>query len=193
MLSRLGATVTGQADNCQPIAVNDTKVAPELLSWILPTETPMIILHSAVKDFIWTDKALIIIARFNSTGTKRSVVRLDYNQAEGKISDVGFETAGTGITDLDCELKFTVGGQPMSIDITKTFAETGKKYYLALVSLENAQRKNAQILQTTLSLMQGMKIAEHATLDKIDTVVVNLLEKYSPASYKEVLSKALLE
>jgi hypothetical protein len=79
----------------------------------------------------------------------------------------------------------------MSIDITKSYVDTAKIYYLALVNLENAQRRNKRIMETTLGLMHGVTIREGAELGKMSNIVVDLMEKYAPESYKDVLTRVL--
>ena len=46
--------------------------------------------------------------------------------------NVQFETCGIGVTDLDCELKFSFGGQLISIDIKK---KLNKKLQLDCIAL----------------------------------------------------------
>jgi hypothetical protein len=92
MFKSLGADLMGTSDNCTPIRRDDLQAAGDILSYLLPREKPWIILKSKIKEFVFTDHALIFIERDNIAGTRRVINR--YNYIDCKFSDVRFETPG---------------------------------------------------------------------------------------------------
>jgi hypothetical protein len=59
---------------------------------------------------------------------------------------VAFETSGIGGTDLDCELKFVIGGGQISIDIKKAESDAAALVYRVLVAVSRAQVLNAYMI-----------------------------------------------
>jgi hypothetical protein len=92
MFKSLGADLAGTSDNCTPIRRDDVQGAGDIFSFLLPTDIVWIILKSKVKEFIFTDVALVFIERDNVTSPKRLVKRYPY--FEHKITNVRFETPG---------------------------------------------------------------------------------------------------
>ena len=123
MFKSLGADMMGTSDNCVPISRHskDAAIIGDLLNYITTDEKPYIILKSKVKEYIFTDCALIYVERDNAAGTKRRFTRFDY--IDHMITQPSFETAGMGMTDLAVELRFHIGQQFIEIDIVKAELE----------------------------------------------------------------------
>jgi hypothetical protein len=198
--AKIAASVTGTADNCQ--CVPRENIPHELsFKYVLNDETPFIFLKSAKGDTIFTDKSYISVQGESSMGTKRLVVRADYVQH--RITNVMFETAGMGMTDQDCELKFSIGGGSMSVDIRKGDAETAILYYRALCAVANAQAHHANQLalfkelnrSVTFQLASGDAAAVDAVLrTAVSSNLANsteVLKCLAPASYKAIFEEYL--
>jgi hypothetical protein len=192
--------MTGTADNCEcvPRHAFDNEVS---IRYVLMDETPYIFLKSMKEDHIFTDKAYIVCRGNTSGGTKRIVVRLEY--VSHHITDVMFESAGMGLTDQDCELKFNIGGHAISVDIRKQDADTGVLYYRTLCALAAVQVRNGSALALFREL--NGKVKFHITEGNAASVgealqatyAVNratadaTLESLAPLSYKPVFQQYL--
>jgi hypothetical protein len=199
--AKIGVSMmSGTSDNCEcvPRHAFNNEVS---IGYVLMDETPYIFLKSLKEDHIFTDKAYIACRGNTSGGTKRIIVRMEYEKYG--ISDVMFESAGMGLTDQDCELKFAIGGHAVSMDIRKPDAETGVLYYRTLCALAAAQARN----HSTLALFKELngKVKFHITEGSAATVgealqathTVNqataqaTLEALAPLSYKHVFQQYL--
>jgi hypothetical protein len=148
--SKIGADLAGTADNCTCVARE--QFASELSSkYVLTGETIQIFLKSAKEDHLFTDQAYISVKGHTAGGMKRLIVRFDFHT--WPITNVYFETSGVGLTDQDCELKFSIGGQNLSIDIRKQDLETGILYYRTLSAVAIAQSRAGK----QLALYSGVK------------------------------------
>ena len=134
--------LAGSADVCH--CIDPSKFASEpSLTFTLPSDTVYIYLKAGKEEFIFTDRALISLKGSSATSPKRLVTRYEYNSHP--ISGVQFETFGLGVTDRDCEIKFIIGNEHISIDVWKQEIETAKLYYKTLVELEHAVSKNIRL------------------------------------------------
>lgn len=193
--------LTGTADNCEcvPREKMDTELS---MQYLLAGETPAIFLKSPKEDHIFTDQAYIAVRGATAGGAKRLVVRMDYSKYS--IADVMIETAGMGLTDQDCELKFTIAHQQVSVDIRKSDQHTAILYYRALCSLANAQARNSQHLmlfkdisaKTTFQIVDAgngavagtLQAAQSANFENSSAILGSLL----PVSYKHVFQQYML-
>eukprot|EP01032_Pedospumella_encystans_P027955 gene27955-31577_t len=187
MFNKIGASITGSGDNCECVH-RDQMAQQHSFKFLLHDETPFIYLKSVKEDHIFTDRAYISVRGESTMGQKKLTYRFDYFIHH--ISNVMFETAGMGVTDKDCELKFTIGGQGVSIDIRKSEQETGILYYRALTALANAQARETQ--QMNLFNQINSKITLSATeLTAVhNQTVANAqaaLNQFAPTSYAQVL------
>lgn len=182
----LGASLVGTADNCACIP---KELMPQQLSfkYLLNDEIPFIFLKSSKEDHIFTDRSYVAVRGETAGGLKRIIYRADYHM--NPIRDVMFETAGMGITDQDCELKFTIGGQCISVDIKKSEQDTGILYYRALTALMIAQARHAQQLQLfqQITARTAIQTAEHNDSATNAASAVAILDQMSPMSYANVL------
>lgn len=137
------AALAGTADNCTCIP-RDQIAHEASTKYLLLDETPFIFLKSAKADHIFTDKAYVCAIGDGAMGTKRMVSRLDF--VSSAITNVHFESAGMGVTDQDCELKFAISGLPISIDIRKSEIETAILYFRTLCALSAAQANSTRAL-----------------------------------------------
>lgn len=186
------ASMAGTADNCE--CVPRAVMAKELSArYLLNDETPFVFLKSLKEDHIFTDRAYIAIRGQTAGGLKRIVYRADYYQYP--ISNVMIETAGMGITDQDCELKFTIAGQQVSIDIKKSDQDQAILYYRALSALAIAQARQAQqmALFTQINARTAIQVGD-ATVSGDQTrnsqsfsSAVSVLDLLSPMSYATLL------
>lgn len=73
------------------------------------------LIKSKSDEYCFTNRALIHLDGEKATSSKRNIYRYDYYRYP--IQNISVETAGT--IDLDLEIKFTIGSQPISVDIEK--------------------------------------------------------------------------
>lgn len=100
------------------------------------------LIKSKKDEYCFTNLALIHVDGESAVSSKRRLKRYDYFLHE--ISGVSIETAGT--IDLDIELKFTIGGNELSIDVHKKYATEVADIYKALLAISRNQKENARLL-----------------------------------------------
>jgi len=191
--TKIGASITGTADNCECIPREN--INQQLSSkFLLEGEIPFIFLKSPKEDHIITDRAYIAVRGETAGGMKRIIYRVDFQGYA--LSNVMFESGGMGLTDQDCELKFTIANQNVSIDIRKSDQETGILYYRALTALAVAQARQAQqmkfyIQSSEKAMIQAAEPSDaHAAQNRAAQNIshaVSLIEQLSPVSYATVL------
>lgn len=121
------------------------------------------LIKSKTDEYCFTNLALIHVDGTSAVSKKRLVTRYDYYR--NPISNVSIETAGT--IDLDCEIKFTIGGAKFSIDVDKNQIEQLKDLYKALVRIgyiieenEIMLKKSEETLTIAANACRSGKVAE---------------------------------
>ncbi|KAB8125554.1 hypothetical protein F9U64_22435 [Gracilibacillus oryzae] len=99
------------------------------------------LIKSKSDEYCFTNRALIHLDGEKASSSKRNIYRYDYYRFP--IKNVSVETAGT--IDLDLEIKFTIGGQSMSVDIDKKEGEAIADLYKSLVSISHIQDENERM------------------------------------------------
>lgn len=201
MFSKLGSDLVGTSDNCVCIPRSRFLQEERLVSTLIPGEIAFIYLKAPKEEHVITDRAYIVIQGESATGVKRLVTRFPFS--EYPISNVRYETAGMGITDSDCELKFFIAGQSISIDVVKKELDIVKTYYKALVVLSEAQSRNARIFKIVTDAYQKMDVKLSETQDPgaaaaafnhfLFAQAEQTADRYAPVSYAHVLSSVLAE
>lgn len=198
MFSAVLSDVTGGSDVTRCVPKEEFPQQP-FHAYVLPDELAFIFLVARKEQFIFTDKALIVIMGDTAASTKRLVTRYEYNSQP--ISHVMFETAGVSFTDGDCEIKFTAGSEKFSIDINKKQTSIAVQYYRALVDLSKTLSKNKRLMATALTLATHRAPSIHindpngiaSVLTTIAGDCLNLTEavhyKYECSSYREVFER----
>lgn len=110
------------------------------------------LIKSKKDEYCFTNLALIHVDGDSAVSSKRSIKRYEY--ASYLFDDVAIETAGT--VDLDVELKFTVGGARLSIDVRKSYLEQLKDIYKALHTIGKLQRIDARAREHALQCLAQM-------------------------------------
>lgn len=123
------------------------------------------LIKSKKDEYCFTNLALIHVDGDSAVSSKRSIKRYEY--ASYLFDDVAIETAGT--VDLDVELKFTVGGARLSIDVRKSYLEQLKDIYKALHTIGKLQRIDARAREHALQCLAQMggmfKLADASSAD----------------------------
>ncbi|GIO22879.1 PH domain-containing protein [Oceanobacillus sp. J11TS1] len=99
------------------------------------------LIKSKSDEYCFTNRALIHLDGEKASSSKRNIYRYDYYCHP--IQNVTVETAGT--IDLDLEIKFTIGGQVISVDIEKKEDEAIADLYKSLVTISHIQDSEARI------------------------------------------------
>lgn len=108
-------------------------------------------------EYCFTNLALIHVDGQSAVSSKRVMRRYPYELNE--IRSVELETAGK--IDLDCEIKFTIGGIPFSIDVTKKEIEKVKELYKALLYMSEQMHENNTMLGIAEnSLKQAIQVLQ---------------------------------
>jgi hypothetical protein len=143
MFGKLASDLSGSSDVCTCVS-RDGYDKVDSLSYLQPHEVPFIVLKSGKEEHIFTDHAYVFSKGESATSTRRLISR--YSYFEHRFTGVMFETAGMGMSDRDVELKFTIGGHFVSIDIWKKEIQTAIVYYKALCAIASVQAKNATMV-----------------------------------------------
>ncbi|TYZ68813.1 hypothetical protein PybrP1_011660 [[Pythium] brassicae (nom. inval.)] len=132
MFKSMVKDISGTADICS-VATKLEKL--QGAAYLLPREEILFAFASAKEEFVFTNEALITVRGENATTTRKLVARYEFR--EHQLSHVQFET--TGRVDRDCEIKFQIGDEVISIDIERKEEELVKAHYKALVALAREQ------------------------------------------------------
>ena len=158
----------------------------------------MIYLKAATCEYIFTDKALIVIKE-SSENKSRHAHRHYYR--DHHFANVRYCTAGGGIGDIDVELQFTFGSEAMSIDVAKAQIETVQLYARVLNAVAYRQQTNRAMYELAKQTMTSMsdyrlygQVDAKTVSDMIDVVQNKsemLYNKYCPESYLDVFMSYL--
>jgi hypothetical protein len=113
------------------------------------------LIKSKTDEYCFTNRALIHLDGEKAASSKRNLYRYEYYQ--NPISNVSIETAGT--IDLDLEIKFTLGGKPVSVDIDKKEGEAIADLYKSLLAISHIQEEGERKLESaekSLSLAKDL-------------------------------------
>jgi hypothetical protein len=179
----------GVADNCSCFFRANARSQFTYAPFLLPDETAYLLFKSSKAEYCFTDNAVVISFGEAAAGKKRTVLRFDY--AEDIVDNVTFETAGMSVTDQDCEIKFKIGVQPVSIDIKKAETDQAIMAYRVIVELSRVQgrcRKKLRI--ATENLQKGLPPNLDASTGAHQIQLVHsLIETLNPMSYKDVFER----
>jgi hypothetical protein len=144
MLKKLAADALGLSDIGVVIRPQDyDKVDSDDYVMHEDGERIFFLIKSRADEYCFTNKALIHVDGTSAVSKKRTLRRLDYHLHT--ISDVTLETAGT--LDRDVEIKFSMGGNYYSIDVSKNNMEELKDLYKALIKIGAVQVEYEHLYQ----------------------------------------------
>ncbi len=187
--TKLMGEAIGTNDNCSVIPRERIRQESIYNQFLLTNELVYILLKSTKKEYFFTERAFVVVYGEAAVGTKRMIERYEY--AEYPITGLHFETAGVGVTDFDCELKFTSGSRFYSVDIKKNETDKAACVFRFLMDLQNAQTRNAKMLRLAEQAFSRNKIinGDNNASNDFETIEL-MLAKYNPVSYKDVLENA---
>ncbi|WP_404988785.1 PH domain-containing protein [Clostridium culturomicium] len=143
MLKKFAAEALGISDIGKIIAPSDyNKVDADDYVMHEDDEKIYFLIKSKTDEYCFTNLALIHVDGTTAVSSKRTLRRYDYY--EYPISNVLLETAG--VVDLDCEIKFSIGQETLSIDVDKKQIEQLKDLYKALIRIGQIARQNNRYL-----------------------------------------------
>ncbi len=156
------------------------------------------LIKSKKDEYCFTNLALIHVDGDSAVSSKRSIKRYDY--VSHKISGVSIETAGT--IDLDVELKFVVDGAAVfSIDVRKSFLESLKDIYKALITISKLQDRNevaranaVRCLDAVASMYKVNTIQSEEAIVKhynaiLDNLNATMLDRHAGRDFSDVFEK----
>ena len=190
--------MTGFADTCRVVPYKDIH-KEQFHKYVLSDETAYIHFQSGKLEYIFTDQALITVVGETSASKKRLVARYEYDA--NPLTDIVFETAGFGLSDLDCELMFKSGEKAFHLDVHKHHVDQARECYKCLSALSREIVRNRDKLEFFLRAQGSKQTQIH--LDKhpdlpaaLDAISMNthqyledLYESCSPNSYKQVFEQ----
>ncbi|WP_442600112.1 PH domain-containing protein [Neobacillus sp. D3-1R] len=142
MLKKLASEALGLSDIgtiIKPADFDKTESDDFVLSE--DNEKIFFLIKSKKDEYCFTNLALIHVDGESAISSKRTLRRYDYYLND--ITGVSIETAGT--IDLDIELKFTIGGSTLSIDVHKKHSTEVADIYKALLAISKIQKENARL------------------------------------------------
>lgn len=196
MLKGLASDISGAADVCHIVGNFSECLA---VAYLLPGEVIMFSFQSSKEEFTVTNQALLTIKGSNATTTRKLVERHLFKHEV--VRDVQFETAGR--VDRDCEIKFTIGKERISIDIAKAEDNNARLYYKVLTLLAREQaaserrwdlgklalQRSSDALYLTENSGQTLTGQSNETLEWLQ----NLYTSTHPENYRGVIEGALSE
>ncbi|RLN94830.1 hypothetical protein BBJ28_00026087, partial [Nothophytophthora sp. Chile5] len=192
----IAGDLSGAGDVCHVVSDFSQCQASQ---YLLPTETVVFSLLSTKEEFTFTNMALLKLGGESSTTTRKLVERFDYR--DNTIKHVQFETAG--LADRDCEIKFHIGSERVSIDVAKAEQSPARDFYKVLEILSREQITNELLWEfSTLGMKhasEALHLTENSgqTLPKQSEEVAAWLheahKRSHPLCYREVLQAAFRE
>ncbi|MBO7748236.1 PH domain-containing protein [Paenibacillus sp. MWE-103] len=128
------------------------------------------VIKSKSDEYCFTNLALLHLDGDSAISKKRILHRYAYSTY--KVADVTLETAGT--VDLDVEIKFSLGGTPFSIDVSKKYLEDLKDLYKALIKIAEITHEN----EISLSFARQSLDMATATVSQIHKAEIDLSEQF---------------
>ncbi|EDL64514.1 PH domain-containing protein [Bacillus sp. SG-1] len=116
------------------------------------------LIKSKTDEYCFTNRALIHLDGEKAASSKRNLYRYEYYQ--NPISNVSIETAGT--IDLDLEIKFTLGGKPVSVDIDKKEGEAIADLYKSLLAISHSQEEGKRKFESAEKSLSFAKDLIHS-------------------------------
>jgi hypothetical protein len=198
MFKRLASEALGLSDIGVIVPASDyDKVDADDYLFHEDGEKIFFLIKSKKDEYCFTNLALIHVDGDSAVSSKRSIKRYDY--ATNEFSHVTIETAGT--IDMDVELKFHVGGEVFSIDVRKSFIESLKDIYKALVTIGRMQRRDEMARENSLRCLEAFgsmyKVGNVASDEQIvqhfnalvGVVNSTLLDRFARRDYSPVFDR----
>ncbi len=198
MFKKLAAEAFGISDVGVIIGPDDyNKVDADDYLFREDGEKIFFLIKSKKDEYCFTNFGLTHVDGDSAISSKRTIKRYEYGAH--RISRVTIETAGT--IDMDVELKFYVDELHFSIDVRKSFLESLKDIYKALLTISRLQDRNEQARNNalrTLDAIAGMyKLnaagAEDAVVKQYNALLDNLndtvLDRFGGRDYSAVFEK----
>jgi hypothetical protein len=196
MLKSLATDLSGAADVCHFVHNLSECLAA---AFLLPGETLLFSFQSAKEEFSFTSQALLTVKGESATTTRKLVERHMFKHEV--VRDVKFETAGN--VDRDCEIKFVIGSEHVSIDIAKAEMADARDYYKVLTLLARAQASNERTWDLAKLALERSSDALYLSENSGQTLprqsdetlawLSDLYARTHPESYREVIEGALQE
>lgn len=196
MLKGLASDLSGASDVCH--IVSDLRSC-QANAYLVPGEQIVFSFVSSKEEFSFTTHALLKIAGSSATTTRRLVERFRFKHEV--VSHVKFETAGR--VDRDCEIKFRIGSEHVSIDIARAEDDAARVYYKVIELLGREQRASERTWEFAKLSLKHASDALYLTENSGQTLgrqsdealewLQRIYERTHPESYREVIDAALLE
>jgi hypothetical protein len=197
-MTKVLAEGVGAADNCSVVFGKEAIIAvSEYQAFLLPDETPQILLKCIKGEYIFTDIALTIVFGEAAAGRKRNVNRFEYRVH--RLKNVSFETFGT--LDNDCSLAVVIGDFPLGIDVKKNEQASGITVYRvlqALAAVQETENRTEKVAIAAFTSSLGSSLnSDPAVMQNMVNVAIygadSITNRYSRRSYKEVFEGAGLK
>ncbi len=200
MLGKIASEALGLSDIGKVIGPEDyDKVESDDYVMHEDGEEIFFLIKSKKDEYCFTNKALIHVDGQSAVSKKRSLRR--YSYARNVISDVAMETAGT--VDLDVEIKFTIGGQAMSVDVHKKFIAPIKDLYKALLAIADSMHENEILMQhahtsveTAANTLGKASLTDESVVDAFKGInqsafvwLEHAHRKYHPKDFSEIFKR----
>jgi len=179
----IGEAYGGNDNHAVIFGLEKIRKEASFIALVLPQETPYVLLKSVKLEYLFTDLGLIMSSGDSSVGTKRLARRFFW--FETRVTGVMFETAGYGVTDFDCEIKFNLGNEVISIDVKKHEDPLARVIVAILSDLSRTQSRNAQRLRLAeATLTRSVFNSERINGGPEERAnIVALLDEFNPESY----------
>ncbi len=195
-VSKLASEAIGTSDNCSVVPreriLHESIYAP----YLIPSEVPYVLFKSTKQEYFFTDRAFLMIRGEAAAGTKRTIQRFEYS--DFPITNVHFETAGYGVTDFDCELKFHVAGSFISIDIKKNEIDKAAVVFRTLTDVSAAMSRNAKHYRLAEIALGRNNYYQQGAIDsglKAEQdfhFIEQMISKYNPDNYGAIFERGLV-
>lgn len=198
MFKKLAAEALGLSDIGVIVPPSDfDKVDADDYLFHEDNEKIFFLIKSKKDEYCFTNYGLIHVDGDSAVSSKRSIKRYDW--ATEAIGKVLIETAGT--IDMDVELKFSIGAEEFSIDVRKSFLESLKDIYKALITIGKMQRRDEHARHNALRCLEVLgsmykigtvtseeQIAQHYN-SLLGTINATVLDRYARRDFSPVFER----
>lgn len=163
--------------------------------YLLPGEQLLFAWTSVKEEFAFSNFAMITALSDNATTTRKLIKRFEYR--DHALTNVRMVT--TGRLDLDCEIKFDMAGENITIDVRRKEQSKAQDFYGMLVLLareqhERAIRWHSQSSDGLENAVESMRMDGHKgsglLIDQAAVLLAQMesaFEQQQPRCYRHVI------
>lgn len=184
MFNKVAGDLSGTGNNAAFLTKEQLADEPSRVH-LGPREKAYVWLKTNKDEYVFTNFGFVTI-KGSTAGVKQNILRQDWRTHA--VGDVAFETSG-GSMDKDCQLRFIIDRQSVTLDIKKEFQAQAIKFSHLLVALQRLQQRNAELMEMAGKILMSANPLNLADPAQVAATVMSaseaLVERYAYQDYDE--------